>query len=61
MKRSAAYDRLERVSDELESARFALSIVTRDWHLHVKAAITPSGDLLSIGDLQHCLENLELT
>ena len=61
MKRSAAYDRLERVSDELESARFALSVIVRDWHRHLTSAIKRKGQLLSLGDLQRCLDNLEPT
>ena len=61
MKRAAAYHVLLRVRDEMEAARFALSIVLRDWHLHLAAAPSPSGTVLSHADLRHCLDGLEIT
>lgn len=61
MLRSAAYQRLFRVRDEMEAARFALSVVLRDWHDHLAAAPSPSGRALSHGDLHRCLENMEIT
>jgi hypothetical protein len=61
MTRSAAYHMLLRVLDEMEAARFALSVVLRDWHLHLAAAPSPSGRALSHGVLRRCLDNLEIT
>src|SRR5438477_5071231 len=61
MTRSAAYDTLARVRDEMEAARFAISIVLRDRHLHLAAAPAPVGRALSIGDVQRCRGNLEIT
>jgi hypothetical protein len=52
---------LLRVRDEMEAARFALSIVLRDWHLHLAAAPSPSGSVLSHADLRHSLDGLEIT
>lgn len=61
MTRSAAYQTLLRVRDEMGAARFALSVVLRDWHLHLAAAPSPSGRALSHGDLRRCRDNLEIT
>lgn len=61
MTRSAAYDMLARVRDEMGAARFALSVVLRDWHLHLAVAPARGGQALSIGDLHRCRDNLEIT
>ena len=61
MTRSAAFHMLLRVRDEMESARFALSVVLRDWHLHLAAAPSPAGSALTHGDIRRCLANLEIT
>jgi hypothetical protein len=60
MTRSAAYDMLARVRDEMDAARFALGVTLRDWHLHLAAA-SSAGRALSNGDVQRCLKNLEVT
>jgi len=61
MTRDHAYHMLLRVNIELEAARFALSLVLRDWHLHLDAAPTPFGRALSHADLSRCRANLEIT
>ena len=61
MKRRAAYDSLARVRNELEVARFALSTIAREWQRHISTAADQGGRRLTISDLRHCLENLELT
>lgn len=61
MLRSAAYDLLLRVRDELEAARFALTVVLRDWHVHLGTAPSSAGRALSHGDLRRCLDNVEIT
>jgi hypothetical protein len=61
MTRSAAYNMLARVRDELEAARYALSTIARTWDEHLTAAPAPGGRSLSAGDVRRCLENLELT
>jgi hypothetical protein len=61
MTRSAAYDTLARVRDEMGAARFALGVTLRGWHLHLVAAASSAGGALSHGDVQRCLNNLEVT
>ena len=61
MTRAAAYQFLLRVRDEMEAARFAISTVAREWHKYLTEAPAPSGRALSPGDLDRCLDNLEIT
>jgi len=61
MTRFEAYQMLARVRDELEAARYALSAVTRTWDQHIAAAPPLATRAMSIGDLQRCLDHVELT
>lgn len=61
MNRVAAFRMLSRVRDEMEAARFALSVVLRNWDRHMAATPAPSGTALSHEDLRRRLENLEVT
>ena len=61
MRRSEAYRRFERIRDELECARSALTILLRDWHVHGTSLATSRGRNLTVTDFRRCLSNLELT
>ncbi len=61
MLRSAAYDRLARARDELEAARFALSVVVRDWDHRLSRALLPGGRSLVLDNRHRCRTNAELT
>jgi hypothetical protein len=61
MQRSAAYDVLVRVQDELEAARFAVSAVLRDWHVHTSAARARAAGALTTEHLRRCRDHLEIT
>jgi hypothetical protein len=60
MLRSAAYDMIERVRDELSAARFSMSIVADNWEEHFPATSRLPNEL-SLTDVKRALDNSELT
>ena len=59
MTRAAAHDRLRKIRDEMEAARFALAAAIRTWP--GEAPEGSSGTALTISDLRRALRHLQAT
>lgn len=61
MMRDQAYQILARVRDELETARFALSVVAQNWDRLTTSASPITARAIAIGNLRLCRDHIELT
>ena len=61
MKRAEAYDRLDRVCEEFRAARFSLAETRRSVHARPEMLLGRSQAKVTIGTLQRCDANLDVT